>query len=304
MAPVAPAVAAVLLVSSAAALAPPRSVFVAGLGYCGLRTARTFHDTFPECSVSGCVRSVEKAAALREALPWLDAHVLDLDGDYGGLDAAGAAALRASTHVVQTIAPIADGDRDPLLALHGDDVAPGAWIAYLSSTGVYGDHGGAPVDETAATLCADAKSRARLPAERAWLDRGASVFRLGGIYGPGRSLLDAGRRRPPPSAKPVNRVFVDDIAGLLAAAAKADLRSTVVNAVDDDPAPRSEVAAFADALVGRVVAPPPGAEPGTAAPARRAAGSKRCANGRLRAFYDLRAPTYREGLALIRDAAG
>ena len=202
-----------------------------GLGYTGERIACEFKERFPDCEVSGSTRSEERAAALRARRPWLaTSAVLDLDDAYVGLDAAGRRALARATHVVQTVAPIADGDADPLLALHGDDLRASAslrWCAYLSSTGVYGDElGGAWVDEAAPT-----RARAeRVAAERAWLDLARSgsaprqvlVFRLGGIYGPGRSpFRPRGRRRrggggngaadaraAAAAAKPTNRVCV------------------------------------------------------------------------------------------------
>ena len=281
----------------------PQRVFVCGLGYCGLRAADAFHEAYPSCAVAGSVRSAEKAAALRSARPWLETFVFDLDATYRGLDEAGAAALGASTHVVATMPPIADGDEDPLLALHG--VPEGAWACYLSTTGVYGDHGGQWIDETAEVRAADARSRARIAAEARYLEREGVVFRLGGIYGPGRSLLDKARAVPTRADAPgkfVNRIFVDDVAGAAVAAAAADVRSEVFNVVDDLPAPRAEVLAFAQTLAKH---PPPPADAPSRAPLRaaRSSGSKRCSNAKLREVYDLRAPTYEEGLATIHAAA-
>ena len=202
--------------------------------------------------------------------------------------------MASATHIVETVAPIADFDEDPLLALHAD-CFDGQWVAYLSSTGVYGDHGGSWIDENAGLLCTDAKSKARVKAEEAFSEYDAVVLRLGGIYGPGRSLLDAQRRATSTSEKPVNRIHVDDIAGALIALADRDVRATTYNVVDDDPAPRSAVSAFADELIG----PPPAK--GAAKPSR-GTGSKRCRNEKLREVYDLLAPTYKEGLLRIRDA--
>ncbi len=287
-----PPLRAALLVFTATALQPER-LFVGGLGYCGLRIAEKFHDTYG-CKVAGCVRSAEKQAALTKCYPWLEAHVLDLDNTYTGLDASGRAALARATHIVETVAPIADFDEDPLLALHAD-CFDGQWVAYLSSTGVYGDHDGSWIDEDAALLCTDTKSKARVKAERAFAAHDAVVLRLGGIYGPGRSLLDAQRRTASTSEKPVNRIHVDDIAGALVALADRDIHSTTYNVVDDDPAPRSAVSAFADELIG------PAPAKGAAKPSR-GTGSKRCRNEKLREVYELLAPTYKEGLLHIKDA--
>ena len=118
------------LVATATALQPER-LFLGGLGYCGLRIAQKFHDTYG-CKVAGCVRSAEKQAALTKSYPWLEAHVLDLDNTYQGLDQKGREALASATHIVETVAPIADFDEDPLLALHADCFGKSQWVAYLS----------------------------------------------------------------------------------------------------------------------------------------------------------------------------
>ena len=131
----------------------------------------------------------------------------------------------------------------------------------------------------AGLLCTDAKSKARVGAEEAFAAHDAVILRLGGIYGPGRSLLDAQRRTASTSEKPVNRIHVDDIAGALIALADRDVRATY-NVVDDDPTPRSAVAAFADELIG------PAPATGAAKPSR-GTGSKRCRNEKLREVYDL-----------------
>ena len=92
------------LVATATALQPER-VFIGGLGYCGLRIAEKFHDTYG-CNVAGCVRSAEKQAALTKSYPWLEAHVLDLDNTYTGLDQKGREAGRALVEI-----PVARGAR-------------------------------------------------------------------------------------------------------------------------------------------------------------------------------------------------
>ena len=295
-----PIVVATASLRTAPPAAPPQRLFVAGLGYCGLRAARAFRAAYPACAIAGSARSEERAAALRRDHPWLDARVFDLDDAYRGLDVAGEAALGAATHVVSTMPPIADGDADPLLALHG--LPDGCWAAYLSTTGVYGDHGGAWIDEAAELRGAGAREAARRRAEAAYVARGGVVLRLGGIYGPGRSLLDASRAAPTrrgAPGKPVNRVLVDDVCGALVALAAAGARGDVVNVVDDDPAPRADVVAFARELTGAGDAPPP--PPRGRLRAARSAGAKRCRNAKLRAIYDLVAPTYREGLARIHS---
>ena len=118
-----------LLLARAAAFEAPASLFVCGLGYTGERIACEFKERFPECEVSGSTRSAERAAELRARRPWLNTSaVFDLDDEYRGLDAAGREALARATHVVQTVAPIADGDADPLAFadVDGGDGSEGA----------------------------------------------------------------------------------------------------------------------------------------------------------------------------------
>ena len=93
--------------------------------------------------------------------------------------------LGTATHVLSSVPP-GEGD-DPVLERYGDALGH-RWLGYLSSTGVYGDSGGAWVDESAPT--GGGRRSARAAADAAWLARGARVFRLPGIYGPGRSALD------------------------------------------------------------------------------------------------------------------
>jgi len=325
---VAQCVALLLCLGLAEALHAAPRVFIVGLGYVGTHLARTARDM--GWSVAGTCRSADKAAALQAA--GIAAHVLDLDDSYGGLDSGGLVALTSATHVVCTMPPVADLDRDPLLALHRTQLLadPPEWAGYLSTTSVYGDHEGEWVDEAAETRSSSPGSRSRLAAEREWLElREASggatkshVFRLAGIYGPGRSALDtvaraaAARRAAdreatpgPPVAdppRPVSRVHVDDICAVLLASMRtpaASARDALYNVADDEPAPRDEVMAAAAALLGvptPVDAAAAAAGGGGARSRRRGTESKRVANGRMRALLrpaGLAHPTYRQGLA-------
>jgi nucleoside-diphosphate-sugar epimerase len=294
----------VLALASSLALAltsverPPLRFFIGGLGYCGSRLAARLRNEFPDCTISGTVRSqTRKQSILADRLVEekcgsnLRVHVLDLDENYVGLDQEGQRDLTLATHVVQTVAPIADFDRDPLLALHGkilhESNSDLQWVGYLSSTGVYGDHGGNWVDEDSNLNCKDAKSLARIEAEKEWrrleearwnrnqkCDTRVDCFRCGGIYGPGRGPLnsvllsssgaslediaDLSKGREADVSTPtkyVNRILVDDICGALVAAIKANLQidrrspGKIYNLVDDDPAPRRSVMAEAQRLV-------------------------------------------------------
>ncbi|MBM3486590.1 MAG: NAD-dependent epimerase/dehydratase family protein [Alphaproteobacteria bacterium] len=253
------------------------------------------------------------------------AHLFDrgrpLDDARGALDGA--------THLVVSVPP--DGDGDPVLDHHAADIAATAglgWIGYLSTTGVYGDRGGAVVDEETPPAPGQDRSVRRLAAEAAWrrLGREAGipvvVFRLAGIYGPGRSAFDQLRagtaRRIVKPGQAFSRVHVADIVGVIRAAMaepRADrvdadriYADRIYNVCDDEPAPSAAVVAEAARLLG--VAPPPEEpyDPATLTPMARSffAENRRVANGRIKTElgYALRFPSYREGLAAILAADG
>ena len=222
--------------------------------------------------------------------------------------------LSGSTHILVSVPPDLEGDA--VLRHFAEDIAalPGlAWIGYLSTVGVYGDHKGAWVDENSATLPIHERSLRRLEAERAWLAFGAvtgrrvEIFRLSGIYGPGRSVIDnlkAGTARR--IAKPgqvFNRIHVDDIAVVLAAAIDKATGHAVYNVSDDEPAPPEEVVAYAAELLGLPV--PPAIAWEQAGLGGMAASfwaeSKRVRNQRIRRDLGvgLIYPTYREGLRAL-----
>ena len=179
------------------------------------------------------------------------------------------AATAAATHIVTTAAP--DGDGDPVLDRYGAVIAGAPhlrWIGYLSSTGVYGDRGGAWVDETSAPAPTSRRAKARRAAEEAWEAVGEArgtpvdIIRLAGIYGPGRSPFDdlrAGRaRRIDKPGHAFGRIHREDIAeGVLAAMRQAAvLKGTrVLNFNDDLPAEPAAVVEAAARLLG--MPPPP-----------------------------------------------
>lgn len=223
------------------------------------------------------------------------------DGTIAFADAAGVArAIAGATHILSSVPP--DGDADPVLAAYGPALrAAGAWRGYLSSTGVYGDTGGAWVDETAPV--GGGRRGARAAADAAWLALGARVFRLPGIYGPGRSPLDRvleGRaHRIHQPGQVFSRVHVDDIVGGVIAG--FDGPAGAYNLADDLPASQNEVMAFAAGLSGRP--PPPFIPLGQLSPAARAfyAENRRIANGRAKRVlgWQLRYPDYRAGLRAL-----
>lgn len=230
------------------------------------------------------------------------------------------AAIRTATHLVVSAAPGEAGD--PLLRCHAGDIAAApdlAWIGYLSTIGVYGDHQGRWVDETAAPTPGSARSRQRVAAETAWTDfarqscKRVQIFRLAGIYGPRRSAIDnlregAARRIVKPG-QIFNRIHVEDIAGTLEAAiGQPDARHTIYNVTDDEPAPPQDVVAYAAALLNLPVPPDIPFENAQLSPMGLSfyGENKRVSNARIKTDLGvvLRFPTYREGLAGIVAGGG
>jgi nucleoside-diphosphate-sugar epimerase len=222
--------------------------------------------------------------------------------------------LAGTTHALISIPPDLEGDvvlrhfREELAALQ--DLA---WVGYLSTVGVYGDWQGQWVDETSPTRPISERSLRRVQAERAWLDFGKAtgkrveVFRLAGIYGPGRSVIDTLRagtaRRIVKPGEVFNRIHVDDVAWVLAAAIDKDTGHRIYNVSDDEPAPPQDVVAYAAELLGLPV--PPEVAYGEAGLEGMAASfwaeSKRVSNARIKADLgvELMYPTYREGLRAL-----
>ena len=299
----------------------PSRLFIFGFGYTTLALLRSLRADGGVWEVSGACTSKEKAQALREA--GVDAHVWHPDDDGQGLTSAGLQALHAATHVLSSVPPAADFSRDPVLQLHGPQLASHGrlcWCGYLSSTSVYGDHAGAWVDESSdLRLSPDGgpgdKAFPRARAEQEWLrlhsEAGVpvTVFRLGGIYGPGRNVLTTLRARtaPTPTQRAregkrfTSRVHVDDIVTILRASMAAPSPGVVFNCVDDDPAPRAEVLAFADALL-RGEQPPPH---GGSAALESGGGEKRVRNERVKRELGvrLRYPSYRDGVSALVASA-
>jgi hypothetical protein len=222
--------------------------------------------------------------------------------------------LSGTTHLLVSIPPDLEGDA--VLRDFGDDLAalPDlAWVGYLSTVGIYGDAKGAWVDETSPVRPLTERSLRRAEAERAWLDFGTrtgcrvEVFRLAGIYGPERSVLDNLRagtaRRIVKPGQIFNRIHVDDIARVLAAAIDTDTGHRVFNVSDDEPAPPEDVVAYAAELMGL---PVPETVAFEAAGLSGVAASfwsecKRVRNQRIRneLKVELIYPTYREGLRAL-----
>ncbi len=213
-------------------------------------------------------------------------------------------ALADASHVLSSVPPGADGD--PVLERYGDALSA-KWLGYLSSTGVYGDTGGAWVDETADV--GGGRRLARSDADTAWLARDARVLRLPGIYGPGRCALDrvhegkAHRIDLPDQV--FSRIHVTDIvSGVIAS---LDGPPGTYNLSDDAPCSQNAVIEEACRLLGLVPPPLQSLDEAGLSPMARGfyAENRRVANGKAKRLlgWNLRYPSYREGLAALFASA-
>ncbi|MEL6914758.1 MAG: SDR family oxidoreductase [Pseudomonadota bacterium] len=215
--------------------------------------------------------------------------------------------IAAATHILASAAPGAAGD--PFLARHDFSRSPALWVGYLSTTGVYGDHGGDWVDEETALTPTTSRGQYRVAAEAAWTATGLPVhiFRLAGIYGPGRgpfAKVRAGTaRRIVKPGQVFSRIHVADIAQVLAASIARPRPGAVYNVCDDDPAPPEDVIAHAAELLGLPVPPAEDFATAEMTPMARSfyGESKRVRNTLLHAELGvtLLYPSYRDGLAAL-----
>lgn len=238
-------------------------------------------------------------AALR-ARGW---HV-DATGSAGNLDFADEAGVRRAlgnaSHVLSSVPPAGDGD--PVLDRYGEALG-GKWLGYLSSTGVYGDTKGAWVDESAPA--GSGRRTARALADARWMAAGARVFRLPGIYGPGRSALDrvneGKAKRIDAPDQVFSRVHVDDIASGVIAALGCEAPPDAYNLADDLPCSQNAVIEHACRLLGADFPPLQTLDEAGLTAAARAyySENRRVANGKAKRVLGWRPayPTYREGLA-------
>lgn len=234
-----------------------RRLFCLGFGYSAQALAR--YLPVADWHIGGTARDQDKVDQLRaqsiDAVLWEGADA----------DAAALQKLSDATHVLVSTPPGDDGD--PAFKAMAETIVKSQnlqWLGYLSTTGVYGNTDGKPVDETAATAPSGERGAKRVAAEAEWLslfkDHGTPVhvFRLAGIYGPGRSVFDKIRKR---QAKRIHkpghvfsRIHVDDIARVLAASIAKPQPGEIYNVCDNEPAPPAEVTEYACHLLG--VEPP------------------------------------------------
>ncbi|MDR3499794.1 MAG: SDR family oxidoreductase [Parvibaculum sp.] len=257
-------------------------------------------------AVAGTCRTEEKASALRAA--GIEAHIF---GEDHPLDPH---ALRGVTHLLLSVPPGEAGD--PVLAALGRDIAalapPLQWVGYLSTTGVYGDRSGGWVDEASPLAPSTERGRRRLAAEQGWASLGLPlhIFRLAGIYGPGRnqlrSVIDGTAKRIVKPGQVFSRIHVDDIAAVLAASMARPRPGAAYNVCDDEPAPPQDVVAYAAHLLGREPPPEIAFADAELSPMARSfyEESKRVSNRLIHEELGvaLLYPTYREGLKALLAA--
>jgi nucleoside-diphosphate-sugar epimerase len=283
-----------------------------GLGYSAQHFVEIFGQKFDR--IVGTVRGAERAAALN-AHPSGRLKALIFDGIAPAPDLQ--SAIAEADAALVSVPP--DENGDAVLRACGDVLAHAQRlraVVYLSTIGVYGDCGGAWVDEATPPQPGAARSRERLAAEQSWLNFGArhgiavAILRLAGIYGPGQNALmqiGSGKaRRMVKAGQVFNRIHVGDIAQAIDAAFTR--RATgIFNVADDAPTPPADPIVFAAQLMG--VAPPPEIPFEEAAPSMSPMAlsfwqeCRRVKNDKLKRELgvSLRYPTYREGLKALFD---
>ena len=254
--------------------------------------------------VTGTTRSAQKAEALRKtgvtAVIWPGSDIRQ--------------ALAQTSHVLISAGPGQDGD--PVLAELRDEIAAAAphltWVGYLSTTGVYGDHQGGWVDENTPLSPSTERGQARVAAEAAWQaipDLPLHIFRLAGIYGPGRGpfakVRNGTARRIIKKGQVFSRIHVDDIAQVLKASIDHPIPGAIYNLCDDNPAPPQDVIGYAAELLGQPVPPAVTFEEADLSPMARSfyAESKRVRNDRIKQELGVKLiyPTYQDGLQAMID---
>ena len=272
------------------------NVLFLGFGYVARATARALAG---HAELTATTRDPAKADALRAQ----GITPVQMD-DRAALKAA----MRAASHILVSAPPGEAGD--PFLPALDAKTAQARWIGYLSTTGVYGDRRGGWAFEWDAAHPTQARSVRRMEAEAGWQAAGARIFRLAGIYGPGRSALDALRQgRARRIIKPghvFSRIHADDIASALVRAMDRPGASGIFNLADDLPSPQSAVVEEAARLLGVEPPLPEAFDPGamSAMLASFYADCRRVSNARAKQVLGWRPayPSYRQGLAAIYES--
>ena len=286
----------------------PPFLFCFGLGYSALALARILIPL--GWQIAGTTTDPAKQAALEAA--GIKAYLFSAEKPLPRVFAT----IGKATHILLSVPPVSKGD--PVFDIHGADIGRLRnlkWLGYLSTTGVYGNRDGEWVDETTQPSPTSRRGDLRLQAEEQWRglmlehDTPLHIFRLSGIYGPGRSALDSLRagtaRRIEKPGHVFNRIHVDDIAQVLQASMMAPEAGAIYNLADDEPAPSHDVIAYAATLLGMDVPPAIPYEKADLAPM---VGSFYKDNKRVRNTLikeklgvTLRHPNYRAGLDACLD---
>ncbi len=289
-------------------------LFSIGFGYVAKAFAARLADK--GWRIAGTTRSEEKVGEMREA----GVAPVIWDGEDLGFELLGGGSLDGATAILISTPPGDLGCPALLAAADAITAQKGAigWIGYLSTNGVYGDHGGAWVDEESALKGNSERAQRRIEAEEAWRrfcarrDLPLTIFRLPGIYGPGRSALDSVRagkaKRIYKKGQVFSRMHVDDIAAALEASMTAPRAHDLYNLCDDEPGPPQDIVAYACGLLG--MEPPPLIPIEDASLSEMAqsfyADNKRVSNQRMKSAFGMKLayPTYREGLNAIFNEGG
>jgi nucleoside-diphosphate-sugar epimerase len=280
----------------------PKTLLSLGHGYSARALARRL---LPDgWTIIGTTRSADKMAAISasgvEPLVWPGTDLRP--------------AFQRATAVLVSAGPGPEGD--PVLGKARPAITEAAkhlsWVGYLSTTGVYGDHGGEWVDETTPLTPSTERGRARVAAEADWQSIPGlplHIFRLAGIYGPGRGPFEKVRsgsaRRIIKPGQVFSRIHVEDIAQTLAASLAHPAPGAIYNLCDDDPAPPQDVIAYAAELLGLPLPPEVDFEEAVMSPMARSfyAESKKVSNARIKRELGVQLlyPDYRSGLKAMLD---
>lgn len=268
-------------------------LFIFGLGYSSMYIAQAAKKA--GFSVAGTCRTQEKCDALKaqdtQAFPF---------------DKVPPAVLESATHILSSIPPQPEGDVVIPQLPEGK-----RWRGYLSTTGVYGDWGGEWVDENSPTRPNNDRLHRRVAAENAWREKGGHVFRLAGIYGPGRSTIDDVRegtaRRIDKLGQVFSRTHVGDIAQAVLASMLKPNPGRIYNVCDDMPCPAHEVVSYACALLKKNPPPMIPFEQAELSPMGKEfySANRRVKNARIKNELSVRLiyPSYREGIAALVNVA-
>ncbi len=283
-------------------------LMIFGLGYTASYYAAEASGAFAQVTATKRAPQVETSGGF---------SLLPFDGASETVDPRLIAALAEADAILVSAGP--DEHGDPVLRRLAKEIAAAPKlkkIVYLSTIGVYGDHDGEWIDETAQVKPSNLRSRQRLAAEAEWLalarasGKEVYVLRLSGIYGPGRNVVvklrEGTAKRLVKPGQVFNRIHVEDISRAINACLLGPAPGGIYNVTDDEPAPPQDVVAYAAEQIG--VAPPPEKpfEETPLSPMQRSfyGENKRVSNRRMKALldFDLAFPTYREGIGALVEA--